>query len=157
MRARLALLLAVLLAAVAFAPAPLPRRGREESDVVSLQRMNGVWEVVSMWRYGGNGEIASHVTAWKTVTIREGTWHYCREVNGGQPSTPWPLAVSEDRPARLDFLWKEDKRVAMAGIVRFRGRQLEVLYQTSPVDRNVPLAFESPPTGYYLVRLKRSH
>jgi len=150
----LALCLAVLLGATAFAPAPLPRRDRETSDAVSLARMEGVWEMVSMWRYGRDGQVASHVTAWKSVTVREGRWNYCREANGGGPSSTWPLTVGPERPARLDFHWS-DKRVAMAGVVRFRGHVLEILYQTSPVEKSRPLDFDQPPEGFYLVRLKK--
>src|SRR5262249_35139971 len=156
MRIRLAVVLAALLGATAFAPAPLPRRTRETNEAVTLQRMDGIWEVVSMWRYGPNGQVASHVTAWKTVRIRDGRWNYCREVNGGLPSSTWQLVIREARPARLDFCYRGGD-VLMAGVVRFRGGTLEVLYSASTASLNRPLSFESPPENHYLVRLKKSY
>jgi hypothetical protein len=155
-RTRLVLSLAVLLGATAFAPAPLPRRSRETSDAVTLLKMEGVWEVVSMWCYGYNGRIASHVTAWKSMSIQGGKWNYCYGPDGDRVGSSWELSLEAGRPARLDFIWVGQKRVAMSGVVRFHGGLLEVLYQPSPLDHNSPLAFDKPPINFYLIRLKRA-
>lgn len=156
MRTRLALPLAVLLGVTAFAPAPLPRRPRQSSDEVTLARMAGIWDVLSFDRYGGQGQVTYRVTAWKSIDLRGGKWTFCREANGGGPSSSFPLRLGPQRPARLDFCWREEKRVAMSGIVRFRGDLLEVLYRTSPLDHSIPLTFDKPLAEFYLVRLKRS-
>jgi hypothetical protein len=153
MRIRLAFLLVALLGVTAFAPAPLPRRSRQAADVVSLVRMTGNWEVVSMGCYGPDKQIAYHITAWKEIRIQDGKWSFCSEE--GKPSHTFGLAIGGNKqPATIDFLGG-DKQVSMAGVARFRGGVLEVLYQTSPLPRDRLVQFENPPHGFYLFTLKK--
>jgi hypothetical protein len=154
-RTRLILSLAVLLGVTGFAPAPLPRRSRDASEPVTLQRMHGVWQVVSMWCYGYEGRIATHITAWKSMSIRDGKWEFCYGADGDRVGSSWELSVKAGRPARLDFIWAGERRVAMSGVVRSHNGLLEVLYQTSPLDHGSPVAFDKPPANFYLIRLKK--
>jgi uncharacterized protein (TIGR03067 family) len=154
MHVRLLAALLVLCGLTAFAPAPMPRRAKSDSNAVSLRRMTGDWRVVSMWRYGPNGQIAYHIDAWSEIRIRDGQWQFVYAVEGSKPAPLYDLVIGSRQPATIDFVRPGEKQAWMSGIVRFRNDKLEVLYQPHAKDR--PTSFENPPDGYFLFTLTKT-
>lgn len=156
MTPRLLLVAMTLAGLLAFAPAPLPRRGKPAAHAFDLQHLHGHWKVVSMWRYGQNAQISYRIEVWREIRIENGQWLFCRENNGViTPTTKYELKIdASTTPAGIDFLRPGENRPWMMGIVRMKNNQLEVLYKPSATER--PASFENPPADFYLFTLTRS-
>jgi hypothetical protein len=157
MRLRLAVALLALIGVTAFAPAPLPRRPKEETPV-SLQALNGDWTLIDWWRYASDGEVDHAVRRCggrQVVRIKEGTWTFCLAKGdvllAGESHE---LAINtRRRPTGIDFLQPGTREVEMSGSIRFNGDTVEVLYDFD-VNRR-PTDFARPPRGAFYLRLTR--
>jgi uncharacterized protein (TIGR03067 family) len=147
MYARLCLAAAVLIAAAAFAPAPLPKRERGGRQALTLERIQGSWIVEKVERSSNKGyqRTGDPLTE---VRIEGARWTF---VNGGSPSTSLPLSVDGNKaPAWFDL--GDVKSPQTSGIISLRGGELKVLYQWG---RPRPGSFETPPEGYWCITFRR--
>lgn len=159
MVARLAFSLFVLTAVTAFAPAPLPRANRERGglDEISLAAFQGTWRVVSMERTTGAGQSEPYNWEITHIRVQEDRWTFIQK--GDIPNASYRLAIGAEKPASLDFFYPPDKANSpgsMMGIIRRRGDRIDIVYMSwAPGTKPRPSSFESPPAGWFLLKLER--
>lgn len=147
MFARSSLVALILIAATAFAPAPLPKRQRGAAESISLARLQGTW-VVEKVETSTNGGYRRTNDPLTEVAIEGARWTF---INGGNRSTSLGLKLDGGRvPAWFDL--GEQGNSQTSGIIRLQGGVLQVLYQWG---RPRPNSFEAPPEGYWCITFRR--
>jgi uncharacterized protein (TIGR03067 family) len=149
MRARLLVALLALFGVTAFAPAPLPRRGRGAQGEITLASFQGTWKVVSFDTVGPGGR-RTDVRWFQQVRVESDLWTYV--VNGGNSSS-YRITIEGARPAALDFITPGGRGVIMAGIIRRQGNRVTILYYSAGPPR--PRSFEDPPDNWWLLVLEK--
>jgi hypothetical protein len=162
-RAALALpcLTALTSLALAFAPAPLPRRDRRGGDVISIHHLQGRWKLLRNERIRPGG------TRIELDGPRDGffmrfvgdLWTYA-ERDGADDPYSMRVTIRAGRGAvAIDFYHprdvKKEKQPLMVGLIRRRGDVVEVLgfARTGKEDR--PSSFEEAPPNWWVMTLQR--
>jgi uncharacterized protein (TIGR03067 family) len=149
---RRALLLAAALAAaslMAFAPAPLPRRGgRSDKDSVSLTALIGTWRATSL-KQTGQAQVQAGRGGIDSVQITATQWIF----NPGRGPTTYDLRIDHTRkPAEVDMMYAGQKDPYGRGIIRREGNTLRIVYNWGTQR---PTGFDNQPGGYWDLTLVR--
>jgi hypothetical protein len=134
----LLLVLAAAFSAAAFAPAPLPRRERSQTDQTDV---GGLWEIV-LWEY-------------QQVRYQQGEQAYRAEVKRERfaltNSSAWDMQLYP-KTSPPSFVWKMGGRVLHVGSYRLRGDELTIVFVHSERLDARPTDFStSPPNGWRFV------
>lgn len=145
MHARL-ILVAAVLTATAFAPAPLPKKERGSQQIVTLQRLQGTWVVEKVERSTASGyqRTSDPLTE---ILIEGDRWTF---VSGGNRSSLGLKIDGGKTPAWFDL--GEANTSSTSGIIRLSGNELRVLYMWG---RPRPGSFETPPNDYWHITFRR--
>jgi uncharacterized protein (TIGR03067 family) len=148
---RRVLLVAAALAAslTAFAPAPLPRRGRaSEKDSVALAALIGTWRATSL-RQTGPGQAPVGRGGIDSVRISATQWIF----NPGRGPTTYDLRIDHTRkPAEIDMMYVGQKEPYGRGIIKRDGNTLRIVYNWGAQR---PAGFDNQPGGYWDLTLVR--
>jgi uncharacterized protein (TIGR03067 family) len=142
------LALVVLVPALGFAPAPLPRpiRARPEADA---KRLQGEWDLVEGWSRGKKWE--EMVPGSQRLVITTDGW----SLVGGGLRQEWTARLNPAATPRAVDLWLVggDRRQAVWGIYRIDAGKLYFAYEYS--SRRRPTSFDTNDGGYLLVFRRR--
>jgi hypothetical protein len=153
-----ALLLIPLL--LAFAPAPLPRRGDDE---ISIRHLQGRWKLVRNERIRNGGRRIQLDGASDTffVRIKGDLWTHAEQDGVDDPYSKL-LAIQAGRGAvaidcyhRRDV--KREKPALMRGLIRRRGDTVEILGYPAEGKDYRPRSFEDAPANWWVMTLERMH
>jgi uncharacterized protein (TIGR03067 family) len=139
--------LVLVVLALGFAPAPLPRTGRQPpaDDQTKLQ---GEWVVVEQ-QYAGKkmGQRGGQTT---TLTIERDVWTFSTK---GNVNSKWAVRLDPAASPRAVDLKNTDRmaEVAILGIYRLDGRKLTFAYEA---NGKRPTAFDTS-DGSWLMLLER--
>jgi hypothetical protein len=110
-----------------------------------------MWKVASMKRVQGPGQfetIAWHISHIRVVKDR---WTFMQPNNVENASYYISLDMSR-KPGFIDWRNTQTGPLFMAGLIRKKDGAVEIVYLAST---NRPGSFENPPTGYYLLTLRK--
>jgi uncharacterized protein (TIGR03067 family) len=145
---RLLLLMALVLAA-GFAPAPLPRRGRDDPATADLRRMQGLWVVVK-YEHGGLDHLSQYR---EQICFRfQGKGMTC-ELDG-EVRSRWVVELSPAPTPRALTKTGVDQKWLMNAIYRFEGQDL-VICEAGANNGPRPTEFDSKGNRYLIVMRRR--
>jgi uncharacterized protein (TIGR03067 family) len=139
--------LAILPCLTAFAPAPFPKPLHERT-AIDLNHFQGTWKVVDHHNWATGQKLR---TPWSITRIRvqKDRWTL---LAGTTENASYRIELDpKKKPCTVD--WRGTRGEALwLGLIRRDGDTVEVLY-FSATQR--PGNFDNPPTGSYLITLKR--
>jgi uncharacterized protein (TIGR03067 family) len=147
------LLFAVTVLSLAFAPAPLPRRGgRADSDTaVSLALLQGTWTITKLEQIKDTGRVDMG-NYLKEIRVESARWHFIYREAGNAPVV-YALAVDGNKkPATFDLMVVGQDHPYGRGLIQRQGDEVKVLYG---FDGKRPPTFTPLPTGFVLMTLRR--
>jgi uncharacterized protein (TIGR03067 family) len=148
MKGRALVALAVVVLA-GFAPAPFPRPVRRADEGLRLSKLQGSWQCVNQYLAVRDGVLARN-RAVREVSIEDDRWTFRSDRLG---SVSYRIVVNvHQTPATLDFFRGQQKSPHGTGILRREGNTLHLLFIW---DGERPESFERPPSGAYLLELRR--
>jgi hypothetical protein len=146
-------LLAVL--SVAFAPAPFPK----PSTSIDLASFQGRWKVVRIEVTLPNGGLREWDWDIRTIRVRDNHMAYLRGNASDAKADEFPIVVSQGNGLVAIDWWlpgqKPNGSPRMVGLMRRRGKTIQILYKPGTGLADRPKRFENPPEGWYLKTIRR--
>lgn len=155
-----AVLLLLTLPALAFAPAPLPRRGGDH-DRISLRYLQGKWKLVRNERILHNGERTELPGAGDKFFVRfaGSLWSHTERDGENDPCSNQIDVQAGHGAVAIDWYDRRDvkrqKKPVMVGLIRRRGNAVEILGYADSVKDQRPSSFEAAPANWWVMTLER--
>jgi len=143
-----ALVVLVVLAVVAFAPAPLPRRERMREDLTDV---NGTWEF-TLWENSGMRSQPSEQTY--LIEMTKAKYDFVPKNGGGRSTYTMRLDPNASPPA---FTWEMQGQVMFVGSYRLHRGQMTMIFTSGRDLAQRPTNFQDPRPPYRFVmrRIRR--
>src|SRR5262249_10919147 len=151
---RLILVALTLCAALAFAPAPLPKPDRGSSrPEITLESFQGLWCASSMVITRGNGRVEPHPYSWSHARVVNDRWTFMTK--GREGGTLFISIDATRKPALMNFYHEaEKKEVHGVGLLRRHNGKVQLMYRWGG-EQGRPPTFETAPAGLWIVPLKK--
>ncbi len=152
MRLRLVIALVALAGLTAFAPAPFPRPGRPAGDgPLDLKALQGYW-IVEKAERTNNGTYAVVKDPVTHILVENDIWVFMQ--GRGTRSNEYRILVDAGKkPVWFTFRGKAQTSGGTNGLMTRRGEgRIQILYSWGSPR---PGSFETPPSGYWALTLRR--